>query len=306
MTTETLTEWVQHLTTVISDRTKNHYSVSSLEQALAAIRWLHKQAKQSAPDDTDARALIRAHGKRQSDGGRKIRRSAIVTPEQVADVVAQCDIATLTGLRDRFIVVTSFSAWTRRSELSALNISDIGEDQGDLVIFFRSSKTDQAGQGEEVRLKPREDLLCPLTAWREYRAALAMHGIVTGRALRRIDRWGNIDPGKDSGYAAGMSPATINDITKKLTAAAGCDTDGFGRKVTAHGWRASGYSAAKKNGASSEAARKHGRWSERSGIPDRVYDRAQDPHTENPMAAVPLVPAQRNDTADVETSPRQR
>ncbi|MFJ4960217.1 hypothetical protein [Streptomyces sp. NPDC088739] len=283
MSTETMTTWVEWLTTVVSARTGQRYSVASLRQAVAAIVSYHEAVGESPPGTRQARELIRAHG---ASLGREVRRSAIITPDQLLTIVRldECNprhtnpVRALVGARNRFLAVVSFNAWDRRSEFAAADLPHFGAAGGTLRWFFPHSKTDQGGEGEEVFMPATGDDLCPVSAYAFWRAALAGRGVVDGRALRRIDKHGHVGPS--------LSGDGLNTISKNLAKAAGCYVDGFGRKFTSHGWRASGYSAAKRAGAPAEASRKHGRWSPTSGIPDRTYDRAQDPIADNPMAAV--------------------
>ncbi|WP_414167189.1 hypothetical protein ACMATS_06145 [Streptoverticillium reticulum] len=297
MTPQTLAEFTHELTKTISDRTGKLLGGSSLDQAIAAVRAVHTIAGYDGqPVTREARRLIRAHKKHLSTvEGRTVKRSAIVTPEQAADVVEHIeqemraamtqaragggDIvrAALPHLRDRFLVIGSFLGWTRRSETSAVSIPDVTETAVGLEFLIRSSKTDQEGEGATVHVRRRDDVLDPVTAWCEYRDALAACGITTGRVLRRVDRWGNVGDG--------LSGESINDITQRLTEAAGCAYDAKGRKVTSHGWRASGNSAAKRAGASGESRREHGRWAPDSTMPDDVYDRDS---VTDPMSAVCL------------------
>jgi site-specific recombinase XerD len=54
---------------------------------------------------------------------------------------------TLSGLRDRALLLLGFAGAFRRSELVALNVADIAECEGGLRVRVRRSKTDQEGQG---------------------------------------------------------------------------------------------------------------------------------------------------------------
>ncbi|MFD8335580.1 endonuclease domain-containing protein [Streptomyces solisilvae] len=289
MTPKTLAEWIRTLSQVTT-RTGQTYALNSLEQALYSIRALHALAGyEGHPDTKLARKLLTTHARRLADEGRTIRRSAIVTPDQVHDILSRVPSGTLTGLRDRFMCLLGFFGWLRSAEMAALNIADLGIDEaGVLHVKIRVSKTDPNAKGDTVYLSPRSDDLCPVAAWTALRAAYAERGILTGRVLRSIDQWGHIRPQ--------ITTKSINEITQRLTAAAGCAFDGFGRKVTSHGWRASGYSAARRAGASREATRRHGRWGEKSRTPDECYDRVQDPMTGHPMADIQLTKSQPDPT----------
>ncbi|MFJ5785467.1 hypothetical protein [Streptomyces hydrogenans] len=268
-----MTEWIRVLTDTISPTTGELYSVSSLDQAVAAVRKVHTIAGfDGMPGTTQARTLIRAHGKTLADSGRRVRKSAVLDRiEQWYDVLAldDCSPTTLVGLRNRVLVALSLNLWTRRGELCALNLADITVTEEEiehkdgttefvpaLDVFFKSSKTDQAGKGHTAQLYGRTDALCPVTAYVQWHQALAELDITQGRLLRSIDRWGNLH--------AEMSGDGLNRITKNLVDKAGYLIDRNGRTFTSHGWRASGYSVAKKHGATDEELEEGGRWSPKS------------------------------------------
>jgi integrase len=282
MTAESLTEWVRTLTDTVSARTGKPLGVSSLDQAVAAVRAVHTEAGfDGMPGTRGARLLIKAHGRQLAEAGRTERKSAVVTADQALDVAQRCDPGTLAGARDRLLVALSFAAWTRRSELARLNLSDVrpSTDPGrpGLYVAFRTSKTDQAGKGAEIFLPARGDALCPLLAWQAWRSLLAEQGVSDGRLLRKVDRWGNL--------GEQLAPGGVNDISKRLVQDAGYGTDERGRSFTAHGWRASGRSAAVDAGASEEAANEHGRWS-RNSRAGKGYERDRGALADHPMSKV--------------------
>ncbi|MFJ4673001.1 hypothetical protein [Kitasatospora purpeofusca] len=282
MTAETLTEWVRVLSDTVSARTGQLLGTASLDQAVAAVRAVHTEAGfDGMPGTRNARRIIQAHSRQLADAGRAVKQSAIVTADQALDVAGRCDASTLAGARDRLLVVFSFAAWTRRSELAALNLTDVrvstDPERPGVHVRFRSSKTDQAGKGTEVYLPARGDALCPLAAYLGWRALLADRGVTEGRLLRGVDRWGNVRPS--------LAAGTVNDVSKQLVGAAGYGTDAQGRGFTAHGWRASGRSAARAAGASKEAADRHGRWSPSSTV-GLQYERDRGELADHPMAKV--------------------
>ncbi|MFB6518702.1 hypothetical protein [Streptomyces sp. NPDC056401] len=288
MTTQTLTEWTRVLTETVSERTGNFYSASALDQAVAAILALHTWADVPAelhPNAKPARTLIKAHKRGQALAGRRVKKSATIDLNGFVAMVEQCDTATLRGLRDRLICVWSVWAFTRRSEFAARIITDVVVIPGrGIRLYFAASKTDQAAEGEWVTMPARSDVLDPVTAWTEYRDALAAAGISSGFILRRIDRWGNI--------GGALTGESINEIGQALAAGAGVDYDHEGNKFTAHGWRASGASIADENGASSAVIRMQGRWSPNSKVADG-YIRPKDEWKNNALAGIPAVPAPR-------------
>ena len=68
--------------------------------------------------------------------------------DDLSAIVAACDDQTATGLRDRAIVLLGFVLLARRSELAALNLSDIEPVAGEgIAVTIRASKTDRSARG---------------------------------------------------------------------------------------------------------------------------------------------------------------
>ena len=63
----------------------------------------------------------------------------------VKAMAARCP-STRRGLRDRAVVLLGFAGAFRRSELAALDCSDIAEEADGLRVTIRSSKTDREGR----------------------------------------------------------------------------------------------------------------------------------------------------------------
>lgn len=87
-------------------------------------------------------------------------------------------------VRDRAILLLGFAAALRRSELAALQVSDLERTPDGLIVHIRKSKTDQEGAGQSVavphggKLKPVE----AVDAW------LAHRGDAVGSLFRVCDR----------------------------------------------------------------------------------------------------------------------
>jgi integrase len=134
----------------------------------------------------------------------------------------------LQSARDRALLLTGFWGALRRSNLSALNWSDLvdhGEDG--IEVILRKSKTDQEGVGTSVWAPPSEPgsgTPCPATALRRWhtqltaamgRAPLPDEPVfvsLTGGGTVRIN-------GRDR--AARLSGEGINEVVQRLTVAAG-------------------------------------------------------------------------------------
>jgi integrase len=89
---------------------------------------------------------------------------------------------TLIGRRDRALLALGFAGAFRRSELVALEVSDLTEVPDGLRVLIRRSKTDQTGQGQEVAI-PRGYRLRPVEAVQAWLAAAEISGGPVFRAV---------------------------------------------------------------------------------------------------------------------------
>jgi integrase len=278
-TARTLWEYVTHLTTTPSS-TGRPLAPSSIEQAIAVIRSAHKVAGHPhQPETGEARRVLKGYRKKRAESGTRKRKAPAIGLVKLRLLIEDCDLETLSGLRDRTIFILGFAMMARRSELAGLHIEDIVEDdEGDLTILIRTSKTDQEGAGEEV-VVPRgiHNDTDPIRVVRAYRQALLERGITTGRLLRSINRWDVITGDTMSGDA-------INEmVQRRATRVLPKDNLVY----TAHGFRAGGAAEAYKKRAPISAIRAQGRWAE--GSPQVLeYIRAVDAHEENPMRGIGL------------------
>src|SRR5665811_868591 len=90
----------------------------------------------------------------------------------------------LIGLRDRALLALGFAGAFRRSELVALEVSDLLATADGFRCTIRHSKTDQEGQGAVAPIAP--DAMRHLLAWTE--AA----GIEDGPLFRAVPKGGRI------------------------------------------------------------------------------------------------------------------
>jgi integrase len=92
------------------------------------------------------------------------------------------------GLRDRALLLLGFAGAFRRSELVALDVADLQETEGGLLVTIRRSKTDQEGQGRTVAIV-RGSIACPVRAVRNW---LDAAGISDGPVFRAVGKGGRI------------------------------------------------------------------------------------------------------------------
>jgi len=85
---------------------------------------------------------------------------------------------TLTGLRNRAILLLGFAGALRRSELVSLDVADLDFTSDGLVVTLRRSKTDQDGQGRQIGVPyGRRFKTCPVQSLQSW---LEAAGITSG------------------------------------------------------------------------------------------------------------------------------
>ena len=125
---------------------------------------------------------------------------------------------TLSGLRDKSLLLLTFAGGLRRSELVALTVEDAVYFPEGVVITIRSSKTDQerAGQKVAIALGKNPDT-CPV---RSLRAWLLKGGITTGPLFRGVNRWGQVQ-------TEALTDQVVALLVKKYAQLAGLDASLF-------------------------------------------------------------------------------
>jgi integrase len=152
----------------------------------------------------------------------------------------------LGDVRDRAVLLIGFAGALRRSELVAIDMEDVAEDEHGMRIRLRRSKTDQEGEGVTVRLPYGSDpTTCPVRAWRTWIDAA---GIDSGPAFRAVDRHSRM-------RATRLTDRAVADMVKRRARAAGLDGVFAGHSLRA-GFAAECYAV----GTPELAIMRHGRW----------------------------------------------
>ena len=158
---------------------------ATISRRVAAIRYAHRLAGLPAPtDDERVRATVR--GIRREKGVAP-KKKAPATSDKLIAMAAAGD-GSITALRDRALLLLGFAGAFRRSELVALDVSDLAEVDGGLLVTVRQSKTDQEGHGAAVAIVPGA-IACPVTAVREW---LRAANIIEGPVFRPINKAGRV------------------------------------------------------------------------------------------------------------------
>ncbi|MET7336016.1 tyrosine-type recombinase/integrase [Nonomuraea sp. NPDC005650] len=287
----TLANYVAHLAATPTAKGQPR-APGSIDQAIACILAMHDHARAPKPGTKAARLALRAYRKQHTAAGHRKKKAPPITLPILRQMIAALPADTPIGVRDRALLVLAFALMGRRSELAALDISDIVFTDDGLEVYIAMSKTDQDAAGETIPIpygSHRET--CPVRTVRAWLDLLAEHGVTTGALLRPIDKNSRIGGAvyPDGGRAARgtgqrMTPHGINYRVKLAAVAAELPN---ASAYSAHGLRAGGATSAAKSGAPMSAITAHGRWVDGSPVV-AGYIRQVDRWSENPMRGVGL------------------
>ncbi|MFN8620622.1 MAG: site-specific integrase [Chloroflexota bacterium] len=186
-------------------------AAATITRRLTAISQAHRMAGLESPTGSQV-VRMTAAGIRRSVGTAQHQ----VRPILVADLRAMLEAlpADLRGLRDRALLLIGFTAGLRRSELVALDVTDVVEEAEGLRVTIRRSKTDQEGAGREVGIlrgrRPSTDPVGALSAW------CGAAGIASGPIFREVDRADRVGTSR-------LSDRGVARIVKRSAARVGID-----------------------------------------------------------------------------------
>ena len=251
-------------------------AVSTIERRLAAIAKAHGALAATDPTvlDPTRDALVRLTVqdiKRQL--GEDADQASPLTLERVGQLLEAVSSSTNAGRRDRALILVGFYGAFRRSELSDLDVEQVSDEDGGVVVSLATSKASQT-EAVFVPIPAFEAAdLCPVAALRAWRAGA---GITSGPLLRPVNKADRVGPGRLSG-------AGINRIVQRLVRRAGLDDPG---SYSAHSLRAGFVTTAKDRGLAEDTIMRHTR--HKSVLIMRRYDRRAGLWVDN--AAVQLAP----------------
>jgi integrase len=179
----------QYIALYIAALADEGLAVSSIERALAAISKAHETAKlhfnRKDPDIKHAMT-----GVRKTLGVRPNRVDAI-TPAELTLMVKSQPTTNYRGIRNRAILTFGFAGAFRRSELAALNVSDLTRVRQGFRVLIRKSKTDQESAGQEIGIPQGEHLVtCPvqnMLNWIEVRGMKPKGPLFCGMNLKATE-----------------------------------------------------------------------------------------------------------------------
>lgn len=244
-------------------------AISTLRRRLAAISEAHQAARFPNPI-IDPAVRITWAGIRRTHGKAPDAKEAAVT-EVVAAMVASLGDR-LIDVRDRAILLVGFAGALRRSELSALDVGDVGETGEGLRISVVRSKTDQEGEGHTVGITYGSNPpTCPVRAWRAW---LERSGVGDGPAFRRLSH-SRITLERIAGDG-------IARMVKRRAKAAGYAPEFF----SGHSLRSGFATTAARAGVAEHRIMRRGRWTTSQAM--QGYIRDGELFVDNPSAKLGL------------------
>ena len=219
----------------------------TLDLHLTAIsQWHHYQGLTNPVRDPLVRKTM--DGIRRTHGKPKQKAKALRL-EHIADMVSHLRHLpdTKKKQRDIALLLIGFFGAFRRSELVAIQVSDLIWEPEGLIVKVPRSKTDQEAEGLMRALPFGDATVCPALA---LQAWLEVSEISEGYAFRPVNRWDQVRP-------RSLTPSAINDLLKALGKA--CRFD-FVPELSSHSFRRGLSTSAARERVDFELIKKQGGW----------------------------------------------
>lgn len=219
----------------------------TLDVHLTAIsQWHHHQSLIDPVRDPLVRKTM--EGIRRTHGQPK-RKAKALRMEHIAQMVKHLRRLpdSKKNFRDIALVLTGFFGAFRRSELVAIQVSDLAWEPEGLIIRLPRSKTDQQATGFARALPFGAENCCPATAIKAWMEAASVED---GPLFRPVNRW-------DQVHEKALNPGAINDLLKTLGKA--CQFD-FVPDLSSHSFRRGLSTSAARERVDFELIKKQGGW----------------------------------------------
>ncbi|MFE9793524.1 tyrosine-type recombinase/integrase [Streptomyces goshikiensis] len=256
------------------------YAPASAETHLAAtIAMLRRDAECDITKDEAAEAFKALKGFTTELVKAKERRGRGKAEAAEASQIKAAALAvddTLTGARDRALVLLGFNFASRASELAALLRADVTTHSRGIKVNVLTGKTVHSVR--EVAVPYAKDpAACAARAWLDWRERLAVEtgdrfDAPNDPAFHAIDRWGHV--------GGAMAPAAVTDAIGRISRRAGITI-----RWTGHSLRAGLATEARRNGSDAITIAAQGGWTPHSRAM-QGYMRRGDEWTDNAAAGL--------------------
>jgi site-specific recombinase XerD len=161
-----------------------------IARRLSALNDAHRSAGHPAPGDNEGvRRTLAGIRRTAARTGYRPRQARPLDTATVRALVEELP-DTLSGRRDRALILLGYALGLRASDLVWLQIEDLSPaGHGGLDVLLRYSKTDQEGAGDTLALAEGvREATCPVRAVRAWTAALAAQGVTSGPLFRSVGK----------------------------------------------------------------------------------------------------------------------
>ncbi|OGO03675.1 MAG: hypothetical protein A2Y72_07695 [Chloroflexi bacterium RBG_13_53_26] len=162
---ETLPAAPATIAAYFTDLADSGSSVSTISRRSTAISVIHSAAGFESPCKTAQVARV-LKGIRKERGKPQVKARPISWSE-LKRMVTKCD-SSIMGRRDAAMLLLGWTSALRRSELVALNYSDLSFTDEGILLTVTRSKTDQEGKGQTIGIPRGESPCCPVEAVQEW------------------------------------------------------------------------------------------------------------------------------------------
>lgn len=164
--------------------------------------------------------------------------------------------------RDIALLLINFYGAFRRSEIVAIQFSDLIWEPEGLIINLKRSKTDQEGEGISRVIPYGEGQVCAVSALKLW---LQKGDIKDGPVFRPINRWDKINN-------KALNPGAINEFIKNLGKA--CNYD-FANELSSHSFRRGLSTSAARENIDFELIKKQGGWKSYTTVREYIEEGQQ-------------------------------
>lgn len=192
------------------------YAPAAAKTHLAATTVGLRQRGQTVSKDAVAAARAAIEGltiKLLKEGERRGRGKAVAADIDGLHLIVRACPPTLTGLRDKTLVLTGFNFASRASEPAGLLAGDVILHPRGMVVSVLTGKTRYSVREAKIPYS-QDPEVCPVRAWTAYRQQLvAEHGQKWADpstfAFVGINRWGHV--------TGGMGPDSVTRAIKRIS-----------------------------------------------------------------------------------------
>ncbi|MCK5725219.1 MAG: tyrosine-type recombinase/integrase [Thiotrichaceae bacterium] len=193
--------------------------INTIRRRFAAIRYYHHNAGLDSPTEAViCKKMMRAVTRQL---GSQVNQKKAMYIDDLKKIIDSIDDSSLTGKRDKAMLLLGFSGGFRRSEVVSLDRDQLHFIEEHLRVYLKRSKTDQAGKGLDKPIFGHPD--SPYCAVKAIKDWLEASGIESGPVFRRIRRGQQINLNENKA----LSAVTYSSRIKHYCATIGLDASEY-------------------------------------------------------------------------------